>query len=270
MEAGTRPRARTVDDRLPPQAARGRDTDAADPRRRLLPADACRPRRAVRHRAHAAARGHGQPRARVRARPAARDADLALRRCRRDPVRLRSVVPLHGSERQRDHRSGLSGDLDLRCLVLRGGGPGRGDARHRCRRPPQFLPRLPGRRRLDRRPGAPELRHGADPHPDLHAVAGLAAGRRVAGRAVDIRRHAGHRALDLVHGLHRTPHPVLDAGGAERALHPHRPRQGPAPAAGGVRPRAQAGDAAGDLLPRSGLRRHDHRLGGDRRCWSLR
>ena len=53
---------------LPLQAARGRPADPARPRRRLLRADVRGPRRAVRHRARASARGHGEPRAQVRPR----------------------------------------------------------------------------------------------------------------------------------------------------------------------------------------------------------
>ena len=60
------------------------------------------------------------------------------------------------------------------------------------------------------------------------------------GRALALRHHAGHRALDLVHGLDRAHHPFFHAGGAERGLHPHRPRQGPADAAHRVPSRAES------------------------------
>ena len=60
----------------------------------------------------------------------------------------------------------------------------------------------------------------------------LVAGRRLAGRSVAVHHHAGDRALDLVHGVHRPDHARLDARDLERQLHPHRPGQGPARCAG--------------------------------------
>ena len=96
------------------------------------------PRRAVRHRAGAPARGHGQPRAQVRPRPAPRRPDLALRGLHRHRVRFRPVVPVHRPERQRHHPAGLSGHPHLRGVVVRGRRPRRRRARHRGRRPPQL------------------------------------------------------------------------------------------------------------------------------------
>ena len=94
----------------------------------------------------------------------------------------------------------------------------------------QHLAGLSGGGHFHRRAGAAELRDGADPGAGLHAVAGLAARRRLGGRAVAICDHAGHRAGHLLHGLDRADHPVVDAGGADLEPHPHRAGQGPADA----------------------------------------
>ena len=228
---------------LPFQAARHRDTDAARPHRHLLCADVRRTGRALRHRARTAPRSHGEPRAQVRPRSAASRSDLALPGVNRHALRLRPLVPLHGSERQRHHPAGLSGDPDLRGLVLPGRGSGGRFTWHCGGRLPQHRSRLSGGGRFHRRPGASELRDGADSHPRLHAVARLAAGWRLAGGAVALPRHAGHRVVDVVHGLYCAHHAILDAGSAERGLHPHRPRQGSVRAAHRVRPCPQADDA---------------------------
>ena len=75
---------------------------------------------------------------------------------RRGPFR-RPVVPLQGSDRQRNHTSGISGDARLRRLILRGGRPGGCLAGRSRGRLSQHLSRLSGRGRLDRRPGAAEI-----------------------------------------------------------------------------------------------------------------
>ena len=135
----------------------------------------------------------------------------------------------------------------------------------RGRRPPQLRARPSRGRGLDRRSGAAELRPRADPDPRVHPLVGMAPRGRLAGRAVALPGHAGHRALDLLHGLDRPDHPLLHAGGAERGLHPHRPREGSPRASGRLPPRPQARDAPRRLLARPRVRGHDHGLGGHRR-----
>ena len=201
----------------------------------------------------------------VRARQALLAAVDRIRLEHRCTFRFRAVVQVQGPLGQRHHCAGLPGDADVWLLGLH---PRIGD-RHRARGvrggAAEQLARLSRSRRYHRRAGAPQLRAGADPAAHLHPLAALAPGRRLERRTMELCGPAGDRAGDHLPRQHRANYALVDAGGAQLELHPHGAGQGAAGTHRDREARPEAGAAAGDLLSGSGVRRHDHRLGGGRR-----
>ncbi|CAA9577608.1 MAG: Oligopeptide transport system permease protein OppB, partial [uncultured Thermomicrobiales bacterium] len=207
----------------PRPAARPRLRPPRRQRGHLLP-DPPGAGRPLRGRRARPARGDpGRPRRQVRVRPARLAAVPQLPRQRR-PRRLRRPLPGADDDRRRADQGHLAGHDPDRPPDDRDLLPARHPARLRCRRPPQFVPRLFPHLRFHPRPGAAQLRRRHLVDPPLRGPPRLAADRRL-GQAGAL-RPAGARLQPGADGVGRPLHPDQPGRHPRRRPRPDRPRQG--------------------------------------------